>query len=99
MSVWITVPTYNEAENIRSLLVAILQALPNANVVVVDDNSPDGTSEIVGEMSRLDKRIHLVRRPGKLGYASAILTGLKFALEQGAQFLGHMDADFSHDPQ
>ncbi|MCS7263963.1 MAG: polyprenol monophosphomannose synthase [Armatimonadetes bacterium] len=98
MSVWITVPTYNESENIRSLLSAILQVLPNGNVVVVDDNSPDGTSEIVSEMAMLDKRIHLVRRSGKLGYASAILTGLNFSSKQGAHILGHMDADFSHDP-
>jgi len=99
MSIWITVPTYNEAENIRELVTAILQALPTANVVVVDDNSPDGTAEIVNEMAKLDERVHLIRRPGKLGYASAILTGLNHAFERGAKFLGHMDADFSHDPQ
>lgn len=99
MDVWLTVPTYNEAENIRRLIDAIFKALPNARVVIVDDNSPDGTAEIVNEMARSDERIHLVRRPGKLGYASAVLTGLNYAFERGAQFLGHMDADFSHDPQ
>ncbi len=99
MDVWITVPTYNEAENIRGLLEAILKALPNARVVIVDDNSPDGTAEIVSEMARFDERLHLVRRSGKLGYASAVLTGLNYAFERGAQVLGHMDADFSHDPQ
>ena len=99
MSIWLTVPTYNEAENIRELVSAILQALPEANVVVVDDNSPDGTADIVSGLCEADKRVHLVRRPGKLGYASAIITGLKYALAQGAQILGHMDADFSHDPR
>ena len=99
MSVWVVVPTYNEAENIRELVSSILKALPEAFVIVVDDNSPDGTAEIVGEMSRVDRRIHLLRRPGKLGYASAIVTGLNYAMSQGAQVLGHMDADFSHDPE
>jgi dolichol-phosphate mannosyltransferase len=99
MSVWVVVPTYNEAENIRELVSSILKALPEAFVVVVDDNSPDGTAEIVGEMSKADNRIHLLRRPGKLGYASAIVTGLTYAFSQGAQVLGHMDADFSHDPE
>ena len=99
MSVWVTIPTYNEAENIRELVSSILKALPEAFVIVVDDNSPDGTAEIVDEMSRVDKRIHLIRRPGKLGYASAIVTGLTYAMSQGAQVLGHMDADFSHDPE
>lgn len=63
MSVWVVVPTYNEAENIRELVSSILKALPEAFVIVVDDNSPDGTAEIVGEMSRVDRRIHLLRRP------------------------------------
>ncbi len=99
MSVWITVPTYNESENIRPLLEAILKALPEVRVVVVDDNSPDGTAEIVAALIQTDERVHLIRRPGKLGYASAVLTGLRYALAQGAQWLGHMDADFSHDPQ
>jgi dolichol-phosphate mannosyltransferase len=99
MSVWVVVPTYNEAENIRELVSSILKVLPKAFVVVVDDNSPDGTAEIVGEMSKADNRIHLLRRPGKLGYASAIVTGLTYAFSQGAQVLGHMDADFSHDPE
>lgn len=99
MEVWVTVPTYNEAENIRDLLTAILRELPAANVVVVDDNSPDGTAEIVNEVAKIDSRVHLIRRAGKLGYASAVLTGLNYASERGAQVIGHMDADFSHDPQ
>ncbi len=96
---WLVVPTYNEAENIRTLVPAILSAVPDAHVVVVDDNSPDGTAEIVAEMQRAKPQVHLLRRPGKLGYASAIVSGLQYALAQGAQRLGHMDADFSHDPQ
>jgi dolichol-phosphate mannosyltransferase len=65
MSVWIVVPTYNEAENIRELVSSILKALSETSVIVVDDNSPDGTAEIVGEMSKADNRIHLLRRPEK----------------------------------
>ncbi|MCS7192153.1 MAG: polyprenol monophosphomannose synthase [Armatimonadetes bacterium] len=99
MSVWLAVPTYNESENIGILLDKIFQSLPNANVVVVDDNSPDGTSRIVSEMAAVDKRIHIICRPIKLGYASAVLTGLDYASKLGGQILGHMDADFSHDPK
>lgn len=99
MEVWVVVPTYNEAENIVTLLQKILQRLPNAHVVVVDDNSPDGTADIVEKVSKEENRVHLILRPGKLGYASAIVTGLNYAVSQGAHLLGHMDADFSHDPQ
>lgn len=99
MVVWIVVPTYNEAENICDLVPSILATLPEASIVVVDDNSPDGTADTVEGMGKGDKRIHLIRRSGKLGYASAIVTGLNYAVSHGAQILGHMDADFSHDPK
>jgi dolichol-phosphate mannosyltransferase len=96
---WLVIPTYNEAENIVPLLSAILQTLPDAHLLVVDDASPDGTAERVAAMQRHFERVHLLRRSGKLGYATAIVTGLEFALRQGATIAGHMDADFSHDPQ
>jgi len=91
---WLVIPTYNEAENIVPLLSAILQTLPKAHLLVVDDASPDGTAERVAAMQRHFERVHLLRRTGKLGYATAIVTGLEFALRQGATIVGHMDADF-----
>lgn len=97
--VWLIIPTYNESENIKAIITAILQVVPDTCIVVVDDNSPDSTAEIVARMKQADERIHLIRRLGKLGYATAVVTGLQYASEHGAEFLGHMDADFSHDPQ
>lgn len=96
---WLVIPTYNEAENIVPLLSVISQTLPDACILVVDDASPDGTAEQVTAMQRSCERVHLLRRPSKLGYATAIVTGLEFALRQGATIVGHMDADFSHDPK
>lgn len=96
---WLVIPTYNESENIVPLLSAISQTLPDVYILVVDDASPDGTAERVTTMQRSCERVHLLRRPRKLGYASAVVTGLEFALRRGATIVGHMDADFSHDPQ
>lgn len=99
MSVWVVVPTYNESENIGELIPSILSNLPNSFIVVVDDNSTDGTAEIVEKIRRVEERVHIVRRQGKLGYASAVVTGLNYAISMGAKFIGHMDADFSHNPK
>ncbi len=97
MQVWVVIPTYNEAENILPLLSSLLSLLPNAFVLVVDDHSPDGTGDLVERMG--DERVHLIRREKRLGYASALLTGLKYAVSKGASFVVQMDADFSHDPK
>lgn len=97
MKVWVVIPTYNEAENILPLLSSLLSLLPNAFVLVVDDPSPNGTGDLVERMG--EERVHLIRREKRLGYASALLTGLKYALSKGASFLVQMDADFSHDPK
>ena len=99
MRVWVVVPTYNEAENIKELISSILSNLPDSFIVVVDDNSTDGTAEIVEEIRRVEERVHIVSRQGKLGYASAVVTGLNYAISRGAEFVCHMDADFSHDPK
>jgi dolichol-phosphate mannosyltransferase len=94
----VIVPTYNERENIGPLLDRLL-ALPfGLEVLVVDDNSPDGTGDLVASRKAADPRIHLLRRPGKLGLGSAYVAGFRYALERGAQFVFEMDADFSHDP-
>jgi dolichol-phosphate mannosyltransferase len=97
--IWIIIPTYNEAKNIAQLMNRILYAIPSAYLVIVDDSSPDGTAKIVCEVARSDERVHLLCRPAKLGYASAVVAGLQFALSKGASVLGYMDADLSHDPQ
>lgn len=98
-SIWIVIPTYNEAENISSLLTKIGNVVPGAHVVVVDDASPDGTAVRVSDLAR-DARcdLRVLRRAKKMGIGSAIRQGFQFALEQGAQTLLQMDADGSHDP-
>ena len=94
----VIVPTYNERENIGQLLDRLL-ALPHGlEVLVVDDNSPDGTGDLVEERKAKDPRIHLLRRAGKLGLGSAYVAGFRYALAHGAQYVFEMDADFSHDP-
>src|SRR5437773_12212182 len=93
----IIVPTYNESENINTLLDRLL-ALPfGLEVLVVDDSSPDGTGELVLARQQADPRIHLIRRPGKLGLGSAYVAGFRYGLAAGAQLVFEMDADFSHD--
>lgn len=94
----IVVPTYNERENITELLSRIL-VNPRFRVLVVDDSSPDGTAEIVTDMARSDSRIGLLSRPGKLGLGTAYISGFQRALEEGAEYIFEMDADFSHDPR
>lgn len=94
----VIVPTYNERENIAPLLDRLL-ALPwRVDVLIVDDNSPDGTAGIVVERQKTEPRLHLLQRPGKLGLGSAYRDGFRFALDHGAEHIFEMDADFSHDP-
>ncbi|MCX7791997.1 MAG: polyprenol monophosphomannose synthase [Chloroflexaceae bacterium] len=93
----VVIPTYNERENIADIISAIL-AYPRFKVLVVDDNSPDGTGTIVAGLAQKDERIELIARPGKLGLGTAYIAGFKRALEQGAQYIFEMDADFSHNP-
>ena len=95
----IVVPTYNERENIQPLLDQLLSLPFGLDVLVVDDNSPDGTGDQVASRAALDPRVHLLRRAGKLGLGSAYVAGFRYALEHGAEYVFEMDADFSHDPQ
>ncbi len=95
----IIIPTYNEAENIPRLLPAVLSQAPNVDVLIVDDNSPDGTAGLVRDMMSADSRIHLLERPGKMGLGTAYVKGFKFAIEHGYDFIFEMDADFSHSPK
>jgi dolichol-phosphate mannosyltransferase len=95
----IVVPTYNEKENIEEIIRAILAQGDDIDVLVVDDNSPDGTGEIVDRLAASEPRIHVIHREGKLGLGSAYIAGFKWALANtDTQFVFEMDADFSHDP-
>ena len=94
----IVVPTYNEKENIREIAQAVLAACPQANILFVDDNSPDGTGRMADEMSQTDQRIQVLHRSGKQGLGRAYLAGFKWALERDYEFIFEMDADFSHNP-
>jgi len=97
----IVIPTYNEAENLPGL-VAALFSLPfdNLRILVVDDNSPDGTAKVVEDISKSNPgRMTLLKRPGKMGLGSAYISGFKQALRQGADAVCQMDADFSHPPE
>ena len=95
---WVVLPTYQEAENIGPIAAAILEALPGATLLVVDDGSPDGTGRLADEMSSADARIRVRHRSVKAGLGRAYLDGFARALEGGAEVVVQMDADFSHDP-
>jgi dolichol-phosphate mannosyltransferase len=97
-SIWVVVPTYNEADNLRPLTAAILGALPAATILVVDDASPDGTGDIADELGAVDDRIRARHRTAKQGLGRAYLDGFGVALGGGADIVVQMDADFSHDP-
>jgi dolichol-phosphate mannosyltransferase len=94
----VIIPTYNERENIEPMLEKLLGLPYGLDVLVVDDNSPDGTAGLVEEWRTKSERVHLLKRPGKMGLGSAYRDGFRYALEHGAEFIFEMDADFSHDP-
>ncbi len=99
MEALVVVPTYNESENIRGIISAVMELGRGIEILVVDDNSPDGTGEIAEEMARADRRVHVIHREGKMGLGSAYIAGFKWALsETDAKYIFEMDADFSHDP-
>ena len=97
MKALVIIPTYNEAYNISAIIKAVLAQDPNIEVLIVDDNSPDGTSKIVEEMK--NSKIHLITREKKMGLGSAYVEGFKFALKKSFDFIFEIDADFSHDPE
>jgi dolichol-phosphate mannosyltransferase len=95
----IAIPTYNEAANLPNLVPQVLAQDPRLDVLVVDDNSPDGTGRIAEELARKnDGRVHVLHREGKLGLGTAYITAFRWALERGYDYVFEMDADFSHDP-
>jgi len=95
----IIIPTYNEMDNIKSLIHELLELYPNANILIVDDNSPDGTAAFVKKMGEQDKRIKLLWREKKMGLGTAYVAGFNYMLANGYNNAVQMDADFSHDPK
>lgn len=95
----IIIPTYNELENIGPITQAIFENLPETDILIVDDNSPDGTGKKADELAAADSRIQVMHREGKQGLGKAYLAGFKWALERPYKFIFEMDADFSHDPK
>ena len=98
-STLIIIPTYNEIENIGQIIPAIHAVVPHVHILVVDDNSPDGTGDAVDELAAADDRIHCLHRQGKAGLGKAYLAGFDWALEREYERIFEMDADFSHDPK
>lgn len=95
---WVVVPTYNEAENLEPFVRALVAAAPDVHVLVVDDNSPDGTGRIADGLAGELASVEVLHRPGKEGLGRAYLAGFAHVLERGAELVLEMDADFSHDP-
>ncbi|GBC83542.1 Undecaprenyl-phosphate mannosyltransferase [bacterium HR10] len=98
-AVQIVIPTYNERENIARLIAELRVHAPAAGVVVVDDDSPDGTAEVVEEIAAVDARVHVLRRQGRRSFARSVAEGMLWALARGPQFVIQMDADLSHHPR
>ncbi|GAB1370409.1 polyprenol monophosphomannose synthase [Candidatus Kapaibacterium sp.] len=94
----VVIPTYNEIENIEQIINEVLSKIDGLNILIVDDNSPDGTAAAVKKMMAIDSRIHLIERPGKMGLGTAYCDGFRYALDKGFEAIFEMDADFSHDP-
>jgi dolichol-phosphate mannosyltransferase len=99
MKTLIIIPTYNEKENIDRLISEIFKNVPDVEILVVDDNSPDGTAQLVEEILKNDTRVHLLKREKKMGLGTAYVAGFKYALEYDYEFIFEMDSDFSHDPK
>ena len=99
MKTLIIIPTYNEIENLRPLLDAIFSYVPETDVLIVDDNSPDGTGKLADEICEQNAHVHVMHRAGKLGLGTAYIAGFKYAVERGYDAAFEMDADFSHDPR
>lgn len=100
----VIIPTFNEQENITLLIDAVFSLPKDFDLLIVDDNSPDGTAEIVKDLQKnyntaSSTRIHLMQRPGKLGLGTAYIEGFRYAIQHGYEYILEMDADFSHNPK
>ncbi len=99
MKALVIIPTYNERENLTELLRLIFALGLQLEVLIVDDNSPDGTGELADQMAAADPRVHVLHRAGKMGLGSAYVAGFRYALERDYEAIFEMDADFSHNPE
>ncbi len=95
----VIIPTYNERENVEEIIEAVFSLTDPFDVLIIDDNSPDATAEIVKELQDAYRGLYLIEREGKLGLGTAYIEGFEFALEKGYSYIFEMDADFSHNPQ
>jgi dolichol-phosphate mannosyltransferase len=95
----VVIPTYNERVNLPLVVPQILHQDSRLEVLVVDDNSPDGTGRLADELSAAEPRVHVLHRPAKAGLGKAYIAGFRWALERGYDLVFEMDADFSHDPK
>lgn len=94
----IIIPTYNERQNVKPIAAAVLETVPDVNILFVDDNSPDGTGGLIDALVEKDERIHVMHRTAKDGLGRAYIAGFKWALKRDYEFVFEMDADFSHSP-
>src|SRR5579864_8555001 len=99
MKTLIIIPTYNELDNLQPLLQEIFSYVPNIDILIVDDNSPDGTGQLADEISGENPHVHVLHRAGKLGLGTAYIAGFKYAIAHDYDAAFEMDADFSHDPR
>jgi dolichol-phosphate mannosyltransferase len=95
----ISTATYNERDNLAPLVAEIQKAVPAADILVIDDSSPDGTGQLADELAASNPQLRVLHRPGKLGLGTAILTGMRYAIEHDYTLFVNLDADFSHDPR
>lgn len=94
----VIVPTYNEIENIQTIYTRIMRATGHADLLIIDDGSPDGTGRLADRLAAKNKRVRVLHRAGKLGLGTAVITGFRWALEKGYEVVVTIDADLSHDP-
>lgn len=94
----IIIPTYNEIDNIERMITTIFGLYPQVSLLIIEDGSPDGTADVVKKLQQEHKNLHIIERTGKLGLGTAYITGFKWGLEKGFNFVFEMDCDFSHDP-
>jgi dolichol-phosphate mannosyltransferase len=97
--VLVIIPTYNEADNIQPIVARVRSAVPDADILVADDNSPDGTGKLAGELAAADEAVHVLHRKGKEGLGAAYLAGFRWGIDHGYGVLVEMDADGSHQPE
>jgi dolichol-phosphate mannosyltransferase len=95
----VSLATYNEAGHIAALVEAIRSFVPSSSILIIDDNSPDGTGRIADDLQQTLPRVFVIHRPGKMGLGTATLAAMRFAIERGFDFLLNLDADFSHPPR